>query len=124
MCLVRLCLLALLAASVVYGSPLGKSRHRATHVPPERRKPISSLFVWPNSYYDIPRHRYPYYDKNGKGKLVRKIESSSSSNKSNNNNNNNNRSNSSDGIAAATTIASAAAAVAIKSTVEYEKQQW
>jgi hypothetical protein len=27
-------------------------------------------FVWPNSYYDIPKHRHPYYDVNGKGQLL------------------------------------------------------
>ncbi len=55
---------------LIWSSPLGKSRHRATHVPPERRKPFSSLFIIPNTYHDIPRHRYPYYDEHGRGKLL------------------------------------------------------
>lgn len=69
----RLSLLLAAAAAMLAlasASPLGKSRYRATHVPPERRAPLSRLFVWPNSYDDIPRHRYPYYDRQGRGKLL------------------------------------------------------
>lgn len=56
-------------AAVVVSVPLGKSRYRATHVPPERFS-LKKLFVWPNTFYDVPRHRYPYYDKRGNGKLL------------------------------------------------------
>ena len=28
------------------------------------------LPVIPNTYYDIPKHRYPYYDENGSGRLL------------------------------------------------------
>ena len=64
-------LLAVLLMPLVLCSPLGKSKHRATHVPPERGGGLlRNLFVWPNSYYDIPRHRYPYYDSSGTGKLL------------------------------------------------------
>ena len=28
------------------------------------------LPVIPNTYYDIPKHRYPYYDENGTGRLL------------------------------------------------------
>ena len=59
----------LIAAIAVTASPLGKSRYRATHVKPERFD-LSRLFVWPNSYYDVPRHRYPYYDQNGTGRVL------------------------------------------------------
>jgi hypothetical protein len=53
------------------GKPLGKSRLRATHVNPEGDKwSLSRLFVWPNTFYDRPRHRYPYYDENGTGRLL------------------------------------------------------
>ena len=36
---------------------------------------ISSLLrkylpVIPNTYYDVPKHRYPYYDENGTGRLL------------------------------------------------------
>ena len=36
---------------------------------------LSTLFrkylpVIPNTYYDIPKHRYPYYDENGTGRLL------------------------------------------------------
>ncbi len=27
-------------------------------------------FAWPNSFYDIPSYRYPYYDEKGSGKLL------------------------------------------------------
>ena len=55
----------------VRANPLGRSKLRATHVPPEKRTfSLADLFIWPNSFYDIPRHRYPYYDKDGRGELV------------------------------------------------------
>ncbi len=46
--------------------PLGRSHIRATHVPydGDKRKSI----VFPNTYYDIPKHRYPYYDAYGRGR--------------------------------------------------------
>ena len=28
------------------------------------------LPVIPNTYYDVPKHRYPYYDENGTGRLL------------------------------------------------------
>lgn len=52
-------------------NPLGLSKVRATHVPPEadlRRN--RHKWVWPNSYYDIPKYRYPYYNEHGIGKLL------------------------------------------------------
>jgi hypothetical protein len=59
--------------TVVQGAPrpLGLSKTRANHVPPEadlRRN--RHKWVWPNSYYDIPKYRYPYYDEHGNGKLL------------------------------------------------------
>ena len=64
-------IILLLMALCSSATPLGKSRHRATHVPPERNRGLlRNLFVWPNSYYDVPRHRYPYYDASGTGKLL------------------------------------------------------
>jgi hypothetical protein len=71
----RLSLLAfvvvlLVIVSTALASPLGRSRFRATHVPPEKRKTFKEVLVWPNSYNDIPRYRYPYYDKHGRGQLV------------------------------------------------------
>ena len=63
--------LLLLAVVLVRAGPLGQSKIRAVHVPPEKsRLTLENLFVWPNSYYDVPRHRYPYYDKKGNGELV------------------------------------------------------
>jgi hypothetical protein len=65
-------LLALLASS----SPLGLSRIRAMNVRPERGRMgklqnwISRLFTWPNSFYDKPHYRYPYYDRKGRGLLL------------------------------------------------------
>ena len=69
--------------------PLGKSKHTAHHVrdhsyssgsnlPQVRGEDgfsLSSLLrqylpVIPNTYYDIPKHRYPYYDENGTGRLL------------------------------------------------------
>ena len=49
-------------------TPLGRSHSRATHVPynGDRRKAT----VFPNTYYDIPKHRYPYYDAYGRGQLL------------------------------------------------------
>ena len=68
------CALVLLLVAVVVSNvqgrpePLGRSNIRATHVPPngDRRKRI----VFPNTYYDIPKHRYPYYDAYGRGQLL------------------------------------------------------
>ncbi len=67
--LLLLALLALLLAHATLAGPLGRSQLRATHVPPEKRS-LAQLFVWPNSYYDRPRHRYPYYDERGTGRLL------------------------------------------------------
>ena len=70
--------------------PLGRSKHKAHHVtshsyPSGSNEPqqvrneeefsLSNLFrkylpVIPNTYYDIPKHRYPYYDENGTGRLL------------------------------------------------------
>jgi len=60
------CWMAMLAMA----EPLGRSRYQAMHVRPEKRKTLKELLVWPNSYYDVPRYRYPYYDQHGEGKLV------------------------------------------------------
>lgn len=57
------------AAAAVMSQPLGKSKYRATHVTPEKFD-LSRLLVWPNSYYDRPRHRYPYYDQHGTGRVL------------------------------------------------------
>ena len=65
--LLILCLLCVWTAS----EPLGRSRLRATHVDPDNgRFSLAKLFVWPNTYYDVPKHRYPYYDENGTGRLL------------------------------------------------------
>lgn len=64
-----LALVFLALVMVVATTPLGRSRYHAYHVinkPKVKRR----LFVWPNSYHDIPRYRYPYYDHSGTGKLV------------------------------------------------------
>lgn len=70
--------------------PLGQSKHKAHHVinhdhssgsnearvvRNEDGFSLSTLFrkylpVIPNTYYDIPKHRYPYYDENGTGRLL------------------------------------------------------
>lgn len=55
--------------------PLGQSKTRAGgHIKArEERRPgfdWRKWFVLPNTYYDIPKHRYPYYDANGTGKLL------------------------------------------------------
>ena len=70
--------------------PLGKSKHKAhyvsshshtsssnepQHVRDDEGFSLSNLFrkylpVIPNTYYDIPKHRYPYYDENGTGRLL------------------------------------------------------
>ena len=51
--------------------PLGVSRLRATHVDQEDDKfDLTKLFIWPNTYYDRPKHRFPYYDENGTGRLL------------------------------------------------------
>jgi len=67
-----LLVLALCNAFSVYASPLGKSKIKATHVHPEGGKllDLKKLLIWPNTYYDIPKHRYPYYDENGSGRLL------------------------------------------------------
>ena len=57
----------LLLAVLCHAGPLGKSRLRATHVNPSKS---NNLFVWPNTYYDRPNHRYPYYDHYGRGRLL------------------------------------------------------
>ena len=76
----------------VASNPLGESRTRAKHMAKHStsnshlyRKEnennegglfsLSALFrkylpVIPNTYYDIPKHRYPYYDENGTGRLL------------------------------------------------------
>ena len=52
-----LIVLALGGASV-YSSPLGQSKLKATHVNPEAGKfALKDLLVWPNTYYDKPKHR-------------------------------------------------------------------
>ena len=28
---------------------------------------LRDLFAWPNTFYDRPRFRYPYYDRKGRG---------------------------------------------------------
>ena len=74
----QLCLVALVCLSLVTlvlgvprPMPLGLSKVRATHVPPEAdlRRNLHK-WVWPNSFYDIPKYRYPYYDEHGNGKLL------------------------------------------------------
>lgn len=67
--------------------PLGKSQIQATHAANTYRHvrdqetgsgngfSLSALLrkylpVIPNTYYDIPKHRYPYYDENGSGRLL------------------------------------------------------
>ena len=69
--LVQLVLALCSAFSVYHASPLGKSKIRATHVNPEGGKSgLKDLLIWPNTYYDKPKHRYPYYDENGTGRLL------------------------------------------------------
>ena len=60
--------LCIILASI-NSEPLGRSRLKATHVDAKKFS-LASLFVWPNTYYDIPKHRYPYYDENGTGRLL------------------------------------------------------
>jgi len=88
----------LLAAvfSKVIARPLGLSKTKATHIKPSEYNNLSSrhgtslhatqkekdfslgpwiqsirrAFVLPNTYEEIPRHRYPYYNKDGEGKLI------------------------------------------------------
>ena len=69
--LVVLVLVAVTSVVEAVPSPLGLSKIRATHVPPQadQRRNLHK-WVWPNSYYDIPKYRYPYYDEHGVGKLV------------------------------------------------------
>ena len=68
---VVLILVLALGGASVYSSPLGKSRLKATHVNPEGGKfDLRKLLIWPNTYYDKPLHRYPYYDENGSGRLL------------------------------------------------------
>lgn len=53
--------------------PLGVSNIIANNGDGSVDQPFSnlrSLFVMPNTYYDIPKHRYPYYDENGRGRLL------------------------------------------------------
>ena len=54
----------------ITSEPLGRSRLKATHVENKGKFSLANLFVWPNTYYDIPKHRYPYYDENGTGRLL------------------------------------------------------
>ena len=62
---------SLLILMLVEAGPLGKSKLKATHVNADNDKfSLSKLFIWPNTYYDRPRHRYPYYDQNGTGRLL------------------------------------------------------
>ncbi len=71
--LLSLCvvLFTLVTFVICVPNPLGLSRTRANHVPPEAdlRRNLHK-WVWPNSYYDIPKYRYPYYDEHGNGKLL------------------------------------------------------
>ena len=68
---ILLILVFALGGASVYSSPLGKSRLKATHVNPEGGKfDLKKLLIWPNTYYDKPLHRYPYYDENGSGRLL------------------------------------------------------
>lgn len=46
-----------------------RSRYRATHVPPEKLD-LRQMLIIPNTYYDRPRYRYPYYNVNGQGKIL------------------------------------------------------
>ncbi len=50
-------------------SPVQRARLRATHVPPERTN-LRQYLTIPNTYYDRPRFRYPYYDQRGVGRLL------------------------------------------------------
>ena len=71
--------------------PLGKSKIQAEHINSQSRLPhfhtskrgsrkengfsLSEFIrrylpVIPNTYYDVPKHRYPYYDENGTGRLL------------------------------------------------------
>ena len=61
--------LATVLVALSGAEPLGRSRYVAHHVPKEEFS-LKDLFVWPNTYYDRPRHRYPYYNEHGNGKLV------------------------------------------------------
>ncbi len=63
----------LLAALLAVSGPasasgvIGKSYEGPYHAPePTLLKP----FLVPNTYFDRPRYRYPYYDTNGHGKLL------------------------------------------------------
>ena len=62
-------LVQILCIILVHSEPLGRSRLKATHVDAKKFS-LASLFVWPNTYYDIPKHRYPYYDESGTGRLL------------------------------------------------------
>ncbi|CAB4060982.1 unnamed protein product [Lepeophtheirus salmonis] len=65
--------LIFLAISTSKGNPLGKSRIKATHVPPKKFDPLRTVkefFILPNTYYDQPNHRHPYYDSSGTGRLL------------------------------------------------------
>ena len=31
---------------------------------------LEGLFTWPNTFYDRPCFRYPYYDRTGRGMLL------------------------------------------------------
>lgn len=66
--------------------PLGKSKVQAHHTSNHNYNGqnnqnvnnggfLSNLLrkylpVIPNTYYDVPKHRYPYYDENGTGRLL------------------------------------------------------
>ena len=61
----------IVVCNLVQCSPLGKSKLKATHVNPNGDKfNLGKLLIWPNTYYDKPKHRYPYYDQNGSGRLL------------------------------------------------------
>merc|ERR1712038_469110 len=63
---------ALLAVALLVQAdpvPVEKSRLRALHVPKEKFQ-WKKFLVLPNTYYDHPRNRYPYYDQRGVGKNV------------------------------------------------------
>lgn len=69
----RLLLMCVLIA-VTMADPLGKSKYTAKHVHQNPNnnvlEKIQRALVWPNTYYDRPRHRHPYYNHDGTGKLL------------------------------------------------------
>jgi len=66
-------LLLVLGLLASIGQPLGRSAKKATHVKPVQEDSGFNwrrLFALPNTYYERPRHRYPYYDSKGHGRFV------------------------------------------------------